>query len=123
MRSGAFCQARNDAGAIVDDPGALRGLVRRVDEVQFAVDSIRDHPEGIKVDMACAIVEAHVEELEEGMTVERTAAVDARLRLVTAALCYLVEDNDPVCDQSAYGYVDDLAVLDVVISMALQHAA
>lgn len=124
MHSGAFSSARMSAGSIVDDPAALRSLVRQVDRIQFAVDSLRDHPEGIKVDMACAIVEAHAEELELGSAARSgSASADARIRLVTAALCYLVKQSDAIPDDSTYGYVDDLVVLDVVISMALGRAA
>lgn len=106
---------------MLNDPVALRELVARADRRQFAVGSVRDLPEGVKVDIACAIVEAHIEELEERVDQPDTAiADDVRLLFVVAALRYFVEEADVIPDHLPNGHLDDIAVLNFALTFALR---
>lgn len=77
----------------------------------------------IDVDIACSVVEARAEELEtDGLPALPAADLDpamsARLRLVIAALYYLVMENDAIPDSLPDGHVDDMAIIRWAIKIA-----
>ena len=110
------------AEAIVDDPVALQQLLHRVESHEFGIGRLSDAAGGVDVDIACAVVEAHVEELLEahvaGVEPERSCTDEARRRLVIAALHYLVMENDVVPDSGPFGHLDDVAILRWVTRVA-----
>lgn len=90
----AFRRSRDVAVDLLEDPTGLQHLIDRADAV-MAGWADRDSSALLTVDMACAVIEAHVEDLREGRRwrdepdAERE---EARYIVVTAALHLLVTD-------------------------------
>ncbi|NNG38199.1 DUF1232 domain-containing protein [Flexivirga sp. ID2601S] len=114
LASASFRRSREVAAQLAGDAAGLRQLLADVERKVFAVGSLTSSPRGVHVDIAGAMVEAHLEELTEpGLTAERRAVLtsDPRPRVVIAALHYLVTERDVVPDWLPTGHLDDLLVL------------
>lgn len=118
LGSAAFTRCRGVAARIEDDTHALASLLDDVATHRFGAGTL-PHADGSDVDTACSVVRNRIEGLRSG----RPPAPDARTRLVIAALLYLVTDDDVIPDRSAYGHLDDLAVLRWTTRVALDGAA
>ena len=112
MQSTGFLASREVAGRMLGDAAALRTLLSFVESQQraFGVEiATRIH-----LDIAVAIVDAHIEELTEpGLT---PAAIDAlrtdqRCRIVVAALHYVATRDCPATLALDTDEPDDLEVL------------
>ncbi|GGB26885.1 hypothetical protein GCM10011492_16460 [Flexivirga endophytica] len=109
LASAPFQRCRHEAARTANDPTALTSLLDRVAAHEFGIGQLPDTRGGIDIDIACAVVDAHIAELNAG---DGTSAIaDARCRLVIAALHYLVDKNDVIPDDLPEGHVDDVAVL------------
>lgn len=104
-----FQRCRHEAARTANDPMALSDLLEKVGAHEFGIGQLPDAKGGIDVDIACAVVDAHIADLTSGDTINPVA--DARCRLVVAALHYLVDMNDVIPDNLPNGHVDDVAVL------------
>lgn len=104
-----FQRCRHEAARTANDPTALSDLLEKVAAHEFGIGQLPDAKGGIDIEIACAVVDAHIAALTNG---ETTNPVDeARCRLVVAALHYLVDMNDVIPDNLPDGHVDDVAVL------------
>lgn len=71
----------------------------------------------LDLDILCSVVDAHLEEQRDRgrcavlASTPRSVTATARLRLVVAALLYLVDADDVVPDAHALGLGDDVVVL------------
>lgn len=102
-------------GAARDDD-QLRVLLTEVEMKVSESEFLKAKPMAVNIDIAAAVVEAH---LEGGECYESLdAARSARLRLVIAGLQYLVMEHDAVPDGSPNGLVDDLTVVRWVARVA-----
>ncbi|HWC24861.1 MAG TPA: DUF1232 domain-containing protein [Flexivirga sp.] len=104
-----FQRCRREAARAANDPAALTQLLERVAAHEFGIGQLPDARGGIDIDIACAVVDAHIDDLTSGDTTNPVA--DARCRLVIAALLYLVDMNDVIPDNLPTGHVDDVAVM------------
>lgn len=104
-----FQRCRHVAARTVNDHTALAGLLEKVAAHEFGIGQLPDAQGGIDIDIACAVVEAHIDDLASGDATDVVA--DARCRLVVAALHYLVDMNDVIPDNLPSGHVDDVAVM------------
>ncbi|TWP37898.1 DUF1232 domain-containing protein [Leekyejoonella antrihumi] len=121
LASPAFRRSQLAAAAIAEDPRALQKLLHQVETHAFGVGRLKDTSSGVDVDIACAVVEAHIEELLEGAgsgPADRSCDEDAHHRLVVAALHYLVMDDDVIPDAGPLGHLDDVAILRWVTGVA-----
>lgn len=145
LRSPAFAESRERAGAIGDDPEALRRLaetVETLDHTQAPLSAVAD-----RVAAAVRFLRARADRLESlpgsptttstttepdnragrsspdptaGTEPMSTAAGDAaRERLIIAALDYLVTPMDLVPDGRVGGYIDDVFLLGWVFGAAV----
>ncbi|WP_446666860.1 hypothetical protein [Flexivirga sp. B27] len=104
----AFRAARETAKAMLGDPAALHWLMQVV-EVKLRAGEGTAVATHVHLDIAEAIVEAHVEELlEPGLSDDRRAQLlaDPRCLLVVATLYYVTMPTCPV-----QGTVDELEIL------------
>ena len=124
LASPAFTRARVAAGPLADDSLGLRSLLQQVDGKTFGAGPLDDLHGRIDIDIACSVVEARAEELDEGLA-QRVELLEpttsARLRLVIAALTYLVIDNDVIPDHRPNGHIDDIAIVRWVTQVASGH--
>lgn len=105
----AFRASREVAKGMLGDVSALRWLMRVV-ETRLRADGGTDVATHVHLDIAEAIVEAHVEELlEPTLTAERREQLqaDPRCLLVVAALHYVTMPPCPAVP----GRIDDIAIL------------
>ena len=133
LRSAAFLNSRERAGAIIDDPAALRGLA---DEVE-SLDHV-NHPSLFaiwdRVAAAVRLLRAKADTLEAdqaegsklrptpastGVEPARSAGPVARERLIVAALHYLITPVDLIPDFRAGGYIDDALLLSWIFGTAV----
>jgi Protein of unknown function (DUF1232) len=132
LRSPAFLNSRERAGAIIDDPAALRDLaddVCRLDHVNTALLAIWD-----RVAAAVRLLRAKADDIDAdreadaagpgasraiGVRPSGPAGTVARERLIVAALHYLVTPVDVIPDFRAGGYVDDALLLSWVFGNAV----
>ncbi len=96
LASPGFRRSRLAAAGLVDDPKALEKLMATVDAHRFSIDAVGDVTRGIDLDIACAVVEARIEELHESPAARAAPSCvqSARLRMVVAGLHYLVTEHD-----------------------------
>lgn len=122
LRSPAFADSRHRAAAIITDAAALRALADRVeslDKTRMPLSTIAD-----RVGAAVLFLRARADRLDSaeggpaGADVHAGAAVEARERLVVAALHYLVTPVDLVPDFRVGGYLDDVLLLGWVFGTA-----
>jgi uncharacterized membrane protein YkvA (DUF1232 family) len=130
LQSAAFLHSRERAGAIIDDPAALRELanaVETLDHANQALFAIWD-----RVAAAVRLVRARADRVEsdnEENSASRLAAgrndeqpagpgSAARERLIVAALHYLITPVDLIPDFRAGGYLDDALLLSWVFGVA-----
>lgn len=119
LASSPFRRSRLVAASLVDDPEGLQCLLTGVEEHRFGTVPAGELARGVDLDIACAVVEARIEELHEGHPATTyTCAQDARLRLVVAALHYLVTEHDVIPDSAPAGHLDDVAILRWVTRVA-----
>jgi hypothetical protein len=141
LRSPAFAESRERAGVISDDSAALRRLadiVETLDHTQAPLSAVAD-----RVAAAVRFLRARADRLEssplapsttgpsrpegrsspdpaDGAEPASTAAGDAaRVRLIVAALDYLVTPMDLVPDCRVGGYIDDVFLLGWVFGAAV----
>lgn len=111
MQSVTFRVSREAAGQLLGDAEALRTLLSYVETRQQAAGL--DIATRIHLDIAEAIVEAHIEELgEPGLPLEAVEALrtDGRRRVVVAALHYLATRDLP-CRLTDADEPNDLEIL------------
>jgi|SRR5579875_275505 len=111
MQSTSFRVSREAAGQLLGDAEALRALLSYVEARQRAVGT--DIATRIHLDIAEAIVDAHIEELSEpGLPSAAVEALrtDARRRVVIAAVHYVAHRDRPCCPADA-DEPDDLEIL------------
>lgn len=147
LASPAFAGCRREAVAISTDPGRLRELMRQVEQKQFAGWDVSDSFGRVNVDIACAVLDARIEELECGAPRTETGLLEqrcdgmvdgagadasvgtsrldaaaiiagARLQLFVAVLYYFAKSDDTVPDHTLPGHLDDLTLLRWVIDVA-----
>ena len=115
LLSPTFAAARRTASEAADDPEHLRVLLARVDAKTFGIGDLDAIAGRLDVDIACSIVTARVEELEQDsvprMAADLSPTASSRLRLVIAALEYFVVEHDVVPDGRPTGHLDDLTVV------------
>lgn len=111
LASASFQRSRRAAARIADDASALVELLGQVAAHEFGIGQLPDISGGIDIDIACAVVEAHIDELASGTADDGTAIADARCRLVIAALHYLVDTEDVIPDRLPSGHIDDVVVM------------
>ncbi|KNX39027.1 hypothetical protein VV01_20865 [Luteipulveratus halotolerans] len=124
LASPAFTRARALAGPLADDSVRLRTLLEQVDRKTFGIGTIDDLHGRLDIDIACSVVEARAEELDEGLgegVDDLDPTTSARLRLVIAALSYLVIDHDAIPDHRPNGHIDDVAIVRWVTQVAAGH--
>lgn len=109
LSSAAFRRCRHRATHAANDPEALSALLDQVAAHEFGIGRLPDVGGGIDIDIACAVVDAHLAELRSGDA--PSAIADARCRLVVAALFYLVDTDDVIPDDLPEGHIDDVVVL------------
>lgn len=110
LGSPEFAHADRRARVIAQDPAALRALVVDVERVRGAgqVDPAYD----VARDIACAMVEARAESLDEKVP---AGPPDERLQVLLSALLYLVQTKDGTPTA-----LDDLSMLRWAIGSDLQ---
>jgi len=109
LTSAPFQRSRHEAAQVANDAAALSRLLDQVAAHEFGIGHLPDTGGGIDIDIACAVVEAHIAALTDGGCVG--AVADARCRLVIAALYYLVRTHDVIPDTLPDGHVDDVVVV------------
>lgn len=119
LHSPAFTASRSRAEAIVDDAAALRHLVEvveRLDHESPPLSTVAD-----RVAAAGALLRRRADGLDAGVVDSDAGdgASVARVRLVVAALHYLVTPVDLVPDFRPGGYVDDVLLLSWVFGAAV----
>lgn len=119
LHSPAFTASRARAEQIVDDGAALRELVRLVETLDH------EHPPlstvADRVAAATALLRQRADDADRGAVGagDGDGATTARIRLVVAALHYLVTPVDLVPDFRPGGYVDDALLLSWVFGTAV----
>lgn len=109
LASAPFQRSLRVAARVADDAEALSRLLEDVAAHEFGIGQLPDARGGIDIDIACAVVEAHIAALTSGEVTGPVA--DARCRLVIAALHYLVDTDDVIPDALPDGHVDDVVVM------------
>ncbi len=108
LESRQFRRSRLAAAALVDDPKGLAKLMATVEARRCGIVPMDNVTTAVDFDIACAVVEARIEELHECPTTVGAAYScrrGTRLRLVIAVLHYLVGER------ARPGRADDAAVL------------
>ncbi|GAB3587107.1 hypothetical protein [Calidifontibacter terrae] len=119
LESEVFRRCRAVADVIAGDPRALRALLAEVEEKFSACPELREEPRSVNIDIAAAMLEAHIEDLERGESLDRLEVAQvARVKLVTAGLHYLVLGRDAIPDWLEHGHLDDLVVMRWVVHVA-----
>ncbi|WP_018157360.1 hypothetical protein [Demetria terragena] len=111
LASPAFMSSRRAVRHLADRPDRLRELISSVENKRFPGWDPHDPLQRVPVDIACAVIDARVEELE---TLPRGAPIPGateRLSLVVAALHYFARDDDLIPDQELSGHIDDVMLL------------
>jgi hypothetical protein len=131
LQTPSFSASRKRAGVIIDEPAGLRQLAEIVetldysheplsaveDRVDAAVRLLRDRADRLDASQApVADIEVARDPEDE---VPAGAAGLARVRLVIAALDYLITPIDLVPDFRPGGYVDDVLLLSWVFGAAV----
>jgi uncharacterized membrane protein YkvA (DUF1232 family) len=131
LQTPSFSASRKRAGVIIDEPAGLRELAEIVetldygdaplsaieDRVGAAVRLLRDRADRLEASQA-PVAEIEVARDPED-EVPPGAASLARVRLVVAALDYLITPVDLVPDFRPGGYVDDVLLLSWVFGAAV----
>lgn len=140
LRSPAFLSSRERAGALLDDPAALRTLADAVekldhvnaplsaiaDQVAAAVRFLRAQAQESRLETeveAAGSPEASVIEVEPDAPMPHRAGTAARERLLVAAMDYLITPVDLVPDFKSGGYIDDVLLLSWVFGAAFNELA
>lgn len=109
LSSAPFQRCRHEAARTANDPEALSTLLDQVAAHEFGIGQLPDAGGGIDVDIACAVVDAHLADLRGGDGA--SAIADGRCRLVIAALLYLVDKDDVIPDDLPNGHIDDVVIM------------
>lgn len=111
LASPAFTSSRRAVRYLVDYPDRLRGLIDDVEGKRFPGWDAQDPLQRVPVDIACAVLEARVEELEAAPADKPLPAATERLNLVVAALHYFARADDEIPDDLMTGHLDDVMLL------------
>lgn len=111
LASPAFTSSRRAVRHLVGHPGRLRELIDLVEAKRFPGWDAKDPLQRVPVDIACAVLEARVEELESVPSGGRAPDATERLNLVVAALHYFARDDDEIPDDMMNGHLDDVVLL------------
>lgn len=128
LTSPAFIESREQAAVIMDDPAALRVLALVVEQVDHtnaplaavadrvtaAVRFLRVRADGLDTDAA-----ATPSARQRAAMTPPVAGQTARVRLIVAALHYLITPVDLVPDFRAGGYLDDVLLLSWIFGAAV----
>ncbi len=131
LQTPSFNASRKRAGAIIDEPSGLRQLAEIVETLDYAdapLSAIED-----RVGAAVRLLRERADRLEAAQApvadievardpedeVPPGAASLARVRLIIAALDYLITPVDLVPDFRPGGYVDDVLLLSWVFGAAV----
>jgi len=109
LASAPFQRSRHAAARVANDAEALSRLLEDVSAHEFGIGQLPDVGGGIDIDIACAVVEAHIDALTHDESSNPVA--DARCRLVIAALHYLIDTDDVIPDALPDGHVDDVVIM------------
>lgn len=110
---------------MVADLQRLSDLLAEVEVMRESHRRLRVGMPALDLDILCSVVDAHLEEQRDRAhcaaltATPRSVTATARLRLVVAALLYLVDADDAVPDSHALGLGDDVLVLWWAARMAL----
>lgn len=111
LASPAFTSSRRAVRYLADYPDRLRELIHEVEHKQFPGWDAKDPLQRVPVDIACAVLEARVEELENAPAGGCVPAATERLNLVVAALHYFAREDDEIPDDLMTGHLDDVMLL------------
>lgn len=111
LASPAFTSSRRAVRHLADFPDRLRDLIQDVERKQFPGWDAQDPLQRVPVDIACAVLEARIEELENLPLGGRRPAPTERLSLVVAALHYFAREDDEIPDDLITGHLDDVMLL------------
>jgi hypothetical protein len=111
VASPAFTSSRRAVRHLVDYPDRLRELLTDVENKRFPGWDAQDPLQRVPIDIACAVLEARVEELEARPADTPAPAATERLNLVLAALHYYARADDEIPDDMMTGHLDDVMVL------------
>jgi len=128
LESPAFIESREQAAVIMDDPAALRVLAHVVEQVDStnaplaavadrlaaAVRFLMDRADSLDIDAA-----ATPSARQRAAMTSPAAGQTARVRLIVAALHYLITPIDLVPDFRAGGYLDDVLLLSWIFGAAV----
>ena len=128
LESAAFIESREQAAVIMDDSSALRALadaVEKVDHTNAPLAAVAD-----RVTAAVCLLRARADRLDidaaASPNARRRATMtpphvgqSARVRLIVAALHYLITPIDLVPDFRAGGYLDDVLLLSWIFGAAV----
>jgi hypothetical protein len=129
LGSPAFISSREQAGAIIDDAVALRTLAGAVQALPYAdapLSAVADrvaaavrllHAKADRLDADAGSPDADVPTAESPGALPAASSV-ARIRLIVAALHYLITPVDLVPDFRSGGYIDDALLLSWVFGAA-----
>ncbi|HET7304676.1 MAG TPA: hypothetical protein VFJ12_09030 [Segeticoccus sp.] len=118
LTSRPFARSRRAAETLVTDRQRLLQLVEQVARKDFPHAPAVPH--GPEVGPAVALVLARADAIDDPDAPEPTALEAAHLRLVVAALHYLVTVDDVIPDDRPGGRVDDAAILRWVFGAAAE---
>lgn len=118
LNSRPFARSRRAAESLVRDRARLLQLVEQVARKDFPHAPAVAHGPG--VGPAVALVLARADALDDDAAREPTALEAAHLRLVVAALHYLVTIEDVIPDDRPGGRVDDAVILRWVFGAAAE---
>ncbi|YAL83494.1 hypothetical protein ACMYYO_01425 [Dermacoccaceae bacterium W4C1] len=120
LASPQFERARNQAPHLAGDAQRLRELLDQVDSKQFSgwkpglADAAR-----MNLDIACAVLEGRIEQLQEGHRDPAAEVVSAaRLNVFVAVLLYVADAEDVIPDDLIDGHRDDLTLVHWAVNLA-----
>ena len=116
LTSAAFRRARLRAASLIASRTELHRLLASVESKRKSNPRLYEGAQGLDLDIICSVVDAYVDEgmlTVDGHDDPHTTSITgkARLRLVVAALVYLVDVEDVIPDSRPNGLTDDVVLL------------
>lgn len=112
LTSAAFRRARLRAASLIASRKELHRLLESVESKRESNPRLYVGAQGLDLDIICSVVDAYVEETSPPDDPHTTSITGkARLRLVVAALVYLVDGEDVIPDSRPNGLTDDVVLL------------
>lgn len=111
LASPAFTSSRRAVRHLVDHPERLRQLIGDVEGKRFPGWDPQDPLQRVPIDIACAVVEARIEELDALAPGTPAPPSNERLSLLVATLHYFARPDDEIPDDSMSGHLDDVVLL------------